>query len=80
MNEQPRMLFWFELGLSILSAAALVLSVLSPQWIESFLDFEPDGGDGSSEWGVTVSLLLATIVLAALTTRTWRRARSAGGI
>ena len=80
MNKQPRVLFWLELTLSILSAVALVLSVLWPQWIETLLDFEPDGGDGSSEWGVTVSMLVATIVLATLTTRTWRRARSASGV
>ena len=80
MSKPLPVLFWFELALSVLSAISFILTVMRPQWIETFFGFEPDGGDGSSEWGITLSLFVATIILAALTRRTWRRARGVSGI
>lgn len=65
--------FWVEIALSVVSAAALALAAVWPQWIESTLGFEPDGGDGSTEWGWALTLSVATVVCIASARRTWKR-------
>ena len=67
--------FWIKLGLTIVSAMFLALTVIWPQWIERFLAMEPDGGDGSSEWGITLSLVVTTVALSVLSGHAWRKAR-----
>jgi hypothetical protein len=52
-----------ETALGVASAALLALTLASPNWIERFFGFEPDGGDGSAEWGLAISLAIATLVL-----------------
>ena len=64
--------FWVPSMLAWASASCLVLTVFEPDWIEQFFGFEPDGGDGSAEWGLTLALLLATGAFIALAGRTWR--------
>ena len=64
--------FWIQSVLAWASASCLVLTVFEPDWIEQFFGFEPDGGDGSAEWGLTLALLLATCAFVALAGRTWR--------
>lgn len=75
MTRSLTPVFWSELALSIASAASLALTALWPQWIELLFGFDPDGGNGSDEWGITLSLMAATATLIALTGREWRRAR-----
>jgi hypothetical protein len=75
MKRSMSPIFWIELGLSALSALSLALTLLWPQWIELFLGVDPDGGDGSDEWGITLGLAIATITLLALARREWRRAQ-----
>jgi len=65
--------FWIEATLAGLSAASLALTLVWSQWIEGLLDFEPDGGDGSTEWGWALSLSVATVVCVASARRTWKR-------
>jgi hypothetical protein len=59
----------------VVSAGSLVLTSVWPKWIETFLALNPDDGDGSSEWGITLSLVVATVTSVALTGREWRKAR-----
>jgi len=80
MQKKLQPLFWIELILSLASAAALAMTIVSPRWIETYLGFEPDGGDGSTEWGWAIGLSIATIILFALTGREWRKARPDIGI
>ena len=75
MKRSVPPIFWLELGLSALSAISLGLTLIWPQWIETFFGVEPDGGDGSDEWGITLGLAIATVTLLALARREWRRAR-----
>ena len=52
-----------ETTLGMVSAALLALTLAIPNWIERFFGFEPDGGDGSAEWELAISLAVATLVL-----------------
>lgn len=52
---------------SMFALAALVTAVF-PRWIEA-LGLEPDGGDGSAEWGVVALLAVAAVITAALSRR-----------
>ena len=66
-----------EALLALLSAGMLALTVLWPQWVEAFFGFEPDAGDGSSEWGFTLALVAITLFAFITTARDWRRLQSA---
>jgi hypothetical protein len=71
--------FWIEVGLCLTSGALTALTVAWPDWIERFFAFEPDGGDGSTEWGLVAVLAGFTIAFLFLARRTWgRHARLAG--
>ena len=50
---------------ALVSAGCVVLSVVWPDWIERVFDVSPDGGDGSTEWGVTAVAVVATLVFVA---------------
>ena len=63
MKDRTRMRLRIETALGAASAALLALTLAIPNWIERFFGFEPDGGDGSAEWGLAISLAVATLVL-----------------
>lgn len=67
--------FWVEVALGLASAALTALTIVWPDWIERLFGFEPDGGDGSTEWGFALSLVIVTIVFSMLAGRTWWRHR-----
>ena len=78
--QQQRLRFWLEIGLGALSALLLALTLVTPDWIERLFDVEPDGGDGSAEWGWAIALSAATLILFIDAGRIWwRAARAAGG-
>ena len=79
MQRQLSAAFWIELVLSIISAILTVLTIAWPDWIEGIFDVDPDAGSGSSEWGITLAFIVVTLMLAALTGRTWRRDRRSTG-
>ena len=64
--------FWWQLLPALASSTALVLTLIEPDWIEQVFSIEPDGGDGSAEWGLSLALLIATCTFIALAGRTWR--------
>jgi hypothetical protein len=64
--------FWIELGLGTVSAASLMLTLLWPQWIEAIFKVDPDQGEGSTELGITLSLVAATLTMVVLARREWR--------
>ena len=59
--------FWIELTFAAASAFLTVLTMVWPDWIEGLFGLDPDGGSGSSEWGITLAFIVATVALAALT-------------
>jgi hypothetical protein len=69
--------FWAELGFGAFSALALVLTAAWPDWIEAALGVDPDGGDGSLEWGIVGLLALCAVITPLLARREWRRSRGA---
>lgn len=75
MQRQLSAGFWVELALAVISALLTVLTMAWPDWIEGLFEVDPDAGSGSSEWGITLAFILATVALAALTGRAWRRNR-----
>ena len=73
MKHHSRVRLWVEAILASVSAALLALTVAWPRWIEDILGFEPDGGDGSTEWGWALAFAVATVVCFASARRTWKR-------
>jgi hypothetical protein len=65
--------FWVEMGLALFSAALLALTLVMPDWLEVLFGLAPDAGDGSVEWGMAITLAIATLVLFGWAGRTWRR-------
>jgi hypothetical protein len=63
MTHRLSLRLWIETVLGVASAVAFVMTLVMPDWIERFFEFEPDGGDGSVEWGLAVGLAIATLVL-----------------
>lgn len=63
MIHRTAMRLRIETALGVASSALLALTLAIPNWIERFFGFEPDGGDGSAEWGLAISLAVATLLL-----------------
>ena len=60
-----------------ISGGASIATLIEPQWFELLFDESPDGGDGSLETIVAVTVsLVACLVFAWLARREWRRGRS----
>jgi hypothetical protein len=55
--------------LSAVSPGLGALTATVPQWLERVAGIKPDGGDGSVEWGLMLSLLIASLSFATLARR-----------
>jgi hypothetical protein len=82
VRSTVRWRIWLELGLSVGFAITALLTVIVPDWIEVFFGIEPDEGNGTAEVGVTVILLVLTVLFALaarveIRSRSLARARSA---
>ena len=64
-----------EIVLSVLLGTATIVTALWPTWIESLFGFDPDGGNGKTEWWIVAALTVTTIVAAALARRDLRVVR-----
>ena len=73
MARKARVRFWIECGLTILTAALFVLTLISREWIEEIFGVEPDAGSGALEWGIVIALGAATVGFALLARAEWRR-------
>jgi hypothetical protein len=75
----PRFLpvhFWIELALGTITAAASLLTLLQPTWIEVIFGADPDRSSGSAELLLLTSLVLATLTLSTLAVHTWKNAHA----
>jgi hypothetical protein len=79
MQRRLSAAFWIELVLSLISALLTALTIAWPDWIEGIFEVDPDAGSGSTEWGISLAFIVVTLMLAALTGRTWRRDRRSAG-
>ena len=71
-------LFWAESVIAIICAGLAFVSAFWPDWIESLTGLAPDGGDGSTEWGMVVAFGLASLVSGALARLQRQRLRAVG--
>jgi hypothetical protein len=77
MNPRVRKRYWIEVGLGVMSALLLALTLLTREWIELLFGVDPDGGSGALEWLIVASLVLLTCVFSSLAHRERRRSISA---
>ena len=66
-----------EFVLGLVSSFLFVLTLVTREWIEIVFGFEPDGGSGALEWGITFGFGLAAVSLFLLARRDRRRALAA---
>jgi hypothetical protein len=64
-----------EIVLSALLGTATIVTAVWPTWIEGLFGFDPDGGNGKTEWWIVAALTVTTIVAAALARRDLRVVR-----
>ena len=64
-----------EIVLASLLGIATVLTAVWPEWIEGLYGFDPDGGNGRTEWWIVAALAVGTIAVAALARRDLRTVR-----
>lgn len=59
--------FWIESVIALVSAALLVVTLITRTWVEEIFKVDPDQGSGSLEWiiiGVALMLTVASVMLA----------------
>lgn len=76
MSTSVRARFWIEAALAGASAGLLALTLVRKDWIEAVFAVDPDAGDGSLEWILSATFLVATIVWLAMARAEWRRYRA----
>lgn len=64
-----------EIVLSALLGTATIVTAVWPTWIEGLFGFQPDGGNGNTEWWIVAVLAVPAIAAAALARRDLRIAR-----
>jgi uncharacterized membrane protein YidH (DUF202 family) len=70
-------LAWLETALAALSACLFLVTLVWHEWIEAVFGVDPDHGDGSIEFVITL-VLLGFAITASLVARTeWRAQRRA---
>jgi hypothetical protein len=73
--EEPTMLRWrIETVVATLLAALAVITLAWPNWIELVFGADPDGGDGSAEWGTVLVLAAGALIVGLLARYDYRRA------
>ena len=65
-----------EIVLAAILGMATILTAAWPDWIEGLFRFDPDGGNGTTEWWIVVVLAVATVAVTALARHDLRVIRS----
>ncbi len=58
--------FWCEVGLCVLSAGLLAVTLVWHDWIEVVFGFDPDQGSGALEWMIAALSAAGAVSFAAL--------------
>lgn len=69
--------FCYELGLCVLSATLLVVTLVWHDWIELVFGFDPDQGNGALEWMISALSAVGAVSFAVLARVEWRLAAAA---
>lgn len=77
MRQSLRARFWLECLLSLITGFTALATAIDSHWIESVTGMDPDGGNGSAEWLVTLILAVITLVALVAARVEWRRGRAA---
>ena len=77
MMNALRRRFWLETGIAIVTGIVFLITLLRNDWIEVVFGVDPDSNNGSLERLIVVALLVVTIMLFALASYEWRKARIA---
>jgi hypothetical protein len=64
--QNARLRFWGECALAGVAAVLAVLTAIWPDWIELLFHADPDGGNGSAEWGIVIAFAVVAIIFAVL--------------
>ena len=73
MLRKARVRFWIEVILATVTAALLLLTLISREWIEEVFGIEPDAGSGALEWAIVIALAVATVAFSLLARAEWKR-------
>jgi len=71
-----RIRFWLQVTLSAAALLLMVVTLISPEWIEFLTGWDPDHGNGGFEWVVVAVLGLVAIGLGVSSRAEWRRLRT----
>ena len=77
MPSGLRRRFWLESIFGSATGIVAVITLFWRDWIEAVFRIDPDSRNGSAEWLIVLILLLATVMLASVARREWRRAELA---
>jgi hypothetical protein len=69
-----------EIVLSAILGMATILTAVWPRWIEDLLGFDPDGGNGTTEWAIVSVLAVISIAVAGFARRDLRVVRRRASI
>jgi len=69
--------FWFELSAAVVSALALLATLVWREWIELAFRVDPDGGSGTLEWLIVATAGVLAVGFASLVPLEWRRSAPA---
>jgi hypothetical protein len=61
-----------EAFLAVVLAVLALVSLLWPQWLESWFEVSPDGGSGATEWWIVVAFGVLAIAVSVLSRRDYR--------
>ncbi len=75
MKKTLRPIFWFEIGMALISSIVLVLTLVRRDWLEIVFNVDSDNRSGSLEWFIVGALVVVTLTLIILASLEWRRAR-----
>jgi hypothetical protein len=73
MLQKARVRFWIEVILAAVTAALLLLTLISREWIEEVFGVEPDAGSGALEWAIVIALAVAMVAFSLLARAEWKR-------
>ncbi|MEO7371593.1 MAG: ABC transporter permease [Ilumatobacteraceae bacterium] len=78
MSRNLPVRFWFEAITGAVGFALFILTLITREWIEELIGWDPDGGSGSLEIALAVGLLAIAAVSMLAARRDYQRAAIAG--
>jgi hypothetical protein len=73
---RPRRRLYVEAALAALGLALFVLTLVLRDWIEKIFGVDPDAGNGSFEYLISIGLVVVTLAATFLVRAEWRRWRA----